>query len=99
MRYYENKFPEVDQLVMVQVKQIAEMGAYVKLVSSWLEFGLDCADDSCVILVSFPCFLPDYLTLNLSPLRVSAARIRQHRRHDLALGAVAKADKVGAKVD
>lgn len=33
MRYYENKFPEVDQLVMVQVKQIAEMGAYVKLVS------------------------------------------------------------------
>jgi translation initiation factor 2 subunit 1 len=33
MRFYENKFPEVDQLVMVQVKQIAEMGAYVKLVS------------------------------------------------------------------
>lgn len=33
MRYYENKFPDVDQLVMVQVKQIAEMGAYVKLVS------------------------------------------------------------------
>lgn len=32
MRYYENKFPDVDQLVMVQVKQIAEMGAYVKLV-------------------------------------------------------------------
>ncbi|KAJ9096358.1 hypothetical protein QFC22_003220 [Naganishia vaughanmartiniae] len=31
MRFYENKFPEVDQLVMVQVKQIAEMGAYVKL--------------------------------------------------------------------
>ncbi|THH14572.1 hypothetical protein EW146_g5772 [Bondarzewia mesenterica] len=31
MRYYENKYPEVDELVMVQVRQIAEMGAYVKL--------------------------------------------------------------------
>ncbi|KAG8931628.1 hypothetical protein FRC03_003117 [Tulasnella sp. 419] len=31
MRYYEQKFPEVDDLVMVQVRQIAEMGAYVKL--------------------------------------------------------------------
>lgn len=33
MRYYEQKYPEVDELVMVQVRQIAEMGAYVKLVS------------------------------------------------------------------
>jgi translation initiation factor 2 subunit 1 len=32
MRYYEPKYPEVDELVMVQVRQIAEMGAYVKLV-------------------------------------------------------------------
>ncbi|PVF93469.1 putative translation initiation factor eIF-2 alpha chain [Serendipita vermifera] len=31
MRYYRPKFPEVDELVMVQVRQIAEMGAYVKL--------------------------------------------------------------------
>ncbi|KAH6916191.1 translation initiation factor eIF2 alpha subunit [Coprinopsis sp. MPI-PUGE-AT-0042] len=31
MRYYEGKYPEVDELVMVQVRQIAEMGAYVKL--------------------------------------------------------------------
>ncbi|ORY90687.1 eukaryotic translation initiation factor 2 alpha subunit-domain-containing protein [Leucosporidium creatinivorum] len=31
MRFYANKFPEVDELVMVQVKQIQEMGAYVKL--------------------------------------------------------------------
>lgn len=31
MRYYENKYPEVDELLMVQVRQIAEMGAYVKL--------------------------------------------------------------------
>ncbi|KAH7097735.1 eukaryotic translation initiation factor 2 subunit alpha [Auriculariales sp. MPI-PUGE-AT-0066] len=31
MRYYEAKYPEVDELVMVQVRQIAEMGAYVKL--------------------------------------------------------------------
>ncbi|KAJ2912996.1 hypothetical protein MD484_g7428, partial [Candolleomyces efflorescens] len=31
MRYYEQKYPEVDELVMVQVRQIAEMGAYVKL--------------------------------------------------------------------
>ena len=28
---YEEKFPEVDQVVMVQVKSIAEMGAYVQL--------------------------------------------------------------------
>ncbi len=34
MRYYEQKYPEVDELVMVQVRQIAEMGAYVKLVSN-----------------------------------------------------------------
>ncbi|KIY44114.1 hypothetical protein FISHEDRAFT_67787 [Fistulina hepatica ATCC 64428] len=31
MRYYKQKYPEVDELVMVQVRQIAEMGAYVKL--------------------------------------------------------------------
>ncbi|GAA5961596.1 hypothetical protein JCM3765_002641 [Sporobolomyces pararoseus] len=31
MRFYADKFPEVDELVMVQVKQIQEMGAYVKL--------------------------------------------------------------------
>ncbi|KAJ5924472.1 hypothetical protein N7466_008659 [Penicillium verhagenii] len=30
-RFYEDKFPEVDSYVMVNVKQIAEMGAYVKL--------------------------------------------------------------------
>ncbi|WVN87726.1 uncharacterized protein L203_102920 [Cryptococcus depauperatus CBS 7841] len=30
-RFYENKYPEVDQLVMVQVQAIEEMGAYVKL--------------------------------------------------------------------
>lgn len=28
---YANKFPEVDDLVMVNVRQIAEMGAYVQL--------------------------------------------------------------------
>lgn len=28
-----SRYPEVDSLVMVQVKQIQEMGAYVKLVS------------------------------------------------------------------
>lgn len=32
MRYYQQRYPEVDELVMVQVRQIAEMGAYVKLV-------------------------------------------------------------------
>jgi len=39
MRYYEQKYPEVDELVMVQVRQIAEMGAYVKLVrphTNWM---------------------------------------------------------------
>ncbi|KAF7161932.1 hypothetical protein CNMCM5623_007347 [Aspergillus felis] len=30
-RFYEDKYPEVDSYVMVNVKQIAEMGAYVKL--------------------------------------------------------------------
>jgi hypothetical protein len=30
-RMYEQKFPEVDDLVMVRVKSIAEMGAYVSL--------------------------------------------------------------------
>jgi translation initiation factor 2 subunit 1 len=30
-RFYENQFPAVDELVVVQVRQIAEMGAYVKL--------------------------------------------------------------------
>jgi len=30
-RMYENKFPEVDDLVMVNVVQIADMGAYVHL--------------------------------------------------------------------
>ena len=30
-RMYENQYPEVDELVMVKVKQIAEMGAYVSL--------------------------------------------------------------------
>jgi len=34
MRYYHQKFPEVDEVVMVQVRQIAEMGTYVKLVSA-----------------------------------------------------------------
>merc|ERR1719243_542113 len=28
---YEEKYPEVDEVVMVQVKSIAEMGAYVSL--------------------------------------------------------------------
>lgn len=31
VRFYEQKFPEVDDVVMVQVKSIAEMGAYVSL--------------------------------------------------------------------
>ncbi|RSH89047.1 hypothetical protein EHS25_002709 [Saitozyma podzolica] len=30
-RFYESKYPDVDQLVMVQVQSIEEMGAYVKL--------------------------------------------------------------------
>lgn len=30
-RMYENRFPEVDELVVVNVRQIAEMGAYVSL--------------------------------------------------------------------
>ncbi|KAI0132058.1 eukaryotic translation initiation factor 2 subunit alpha [Xylariales sp. AK1849] len=30
-RFYEDKFPEIDSFVMVNVKQIADMGAYVKL--------------------------------------------------------------------
>lgn len=34
-RFYEERFPEVDEVVMVQVRSIAEMGAYVSL----LEYG------------------------------------------------------------
>ncbi|KAI8805916.1 hypothetical protein BJ742DRAFT_740918 [Cladochytrium replicatum] len=30
-RFYENRYPEIDDLVMVNVRQIAEMGAYVHL--------------------------------------------------------------------
>lgn len=30
-RFYEEKYPDIDSFVMVNVKQIAEMGAYVKL--------------------------------------------------------------------
>lgn len=30
-RMYQNRYPEVDDLVMVNVRQIAEMGAYVQL--------------------------------------------------------------------
>ena len=30
-RFYEQKFPEIDELVMVNVRSIAEMGAYVTL--------------------------------------------------------------------
>lgn len=30
-RFYENKYPDVDEVVMVNVQEIAEMGAYVKL--------------------------------------------------------------------
>lgn len=33
-RMYENEFPKVDDVVMVNVRQIADMGAYVKLVNS-----------------------------------------------------------------
>ena len=42
-RFYEEKYPEVESFVMVNVKQIAEMGAYVKL----LEYG-KCAPPSCI---------------------------------------------------
>jgi len=31
MRYYENKFPEIDEYVVVKVQNIEEMGAYVSL--------------------------------------------------------------------
>lgn len=31
MRYYEKPLPDIDEVVMCQVRQIAEMGAYVKL--------------------------------------------------------------------
>ena len=34
-RFYQERFPEVDDVVMVQVRSIAEMGAYVSL----LEYG------------------------------------------------------------
>ena len=30
-RFYEQRFPEIDELVMVNVRSIADMGAYVSL--------------------------------------------------------------------
>ena len=30
-RFYEQKFPEIDDVVMVNVRSIADMGAYVHL--------------------------------------------------------------------
>ena len=30
-RFYKHKFPETDEVVMVNVRQIAEMGSYVNL--------------------------------------------------------------------
>ena len=30
-RFYENEFPEIEDVVIVEVKQIADMGAYVQL--------------------------------------------------------------------
>ena len=30
-RFYKHKFPEADEVVMVKVRQIAEMGSYVNL--------------------------------------------------------------------
>lgn len=37
-RMYENEFPQVDDVVMVNVRQIADMGAYVKLVRPFARF-------------------------------------------------------------
>jgi translation initiation factor 2 subunit 1 len=48
MRYYEQRYPEVDELVMVQVRQIAEMGAYVKLVNNFI--GLSSAEWLTIII-------------------------------------------------
>jgi len=31
MRFYENKYPEIDEYVVVKVQNIEEMGAYVSL--------------------------------------------------------------------
>jgi translation initiation factor 2 alpha subunit (eIF-2alpha) len=45
MRYYEQRYPEVDELVMVQVRQIAEMGAYVKLVRTIHPYPIHCHPD------------------------------------------------------
>ena len=44
MRFYKKELPDVDEVVMCQVQQIAEMGAYVKL----LEYG------GCSIPVQLP---------------------------------------------
>ena len=46
-RFYEEKYPEVESFVMVNVKQIAEMGAYVKL----LEYGEFSGEDNGLNLV------------------------------------------------
>lgn len=45
-RFYENKYPEVDQLVMVQVQAIEDMGAYVKLVRCRRALCIDATADN-----------------------------------------------------
>ena len=67
MRYYEQRYPEVDELVMVQVRQIAEMGAYVKLV---------CASYSSLLAPSGRVVCGRKWCLLISFTQV--ARVRQH---------------------
>ena len=51
-RFYEEKYPEVESFVMVNVKQIAEMGAYVKLLEYGM-FGLYAATHDDLIRAAF----------------------------------------------
>lgn len=65
MRYYEDKYPEVDDLVMVTVKQIADMGAYVKLVRAHPFFPIPFA----MLVLRLGSGEPDELTTRGDPFR------------------------------
>lgn len=90
MRYYEQKYPEVDELVMVQVRQIAEMGAYVKLVRflhacQRYEAALNLS--SKLLFFSLSLIVPKTPNhgLDAKLWRPDIVGVRQHRGHDLAL--------------
>ena len=59
-RYYENEFPEVEDVVIVEVTQIADMGAYVKLLEYNNIEGTSIQTQACTYLLIFFCGRYDF---------------------------------------